>query len=542
MARARRTSDASNIRIFRTESGSELAELDDIGFGDEDQLHRLIESNIGTLFRGLTFLRREFRELDGGQHIPDTVAFDKQQNTFVVIEYKNKLDRGVIDQAKAYLKYMKKNRHALMVEYVKSEGDGVLDLASYNWDVYAIIMAPEFSRNQIDSAEADGDLELHEIRWYGGGTMTARRVGGAHERAQAAASAPSPGAGAPQAQAAARAHNRVSNVTQTNQLYDTIRARLLDEFPGAEETKKKFYNGFRYPGGKYFCTIALQKSKIGLAYSGKRAASKLKPDDFVREVDGWGVGKFRSEIKNEADFEKALAILKRLHAADRSEHASPTPQQASGTRVFPDELLKRAWQPQRNWVFRRTVIAVRPYISDGDRTVLTFGGIDAENHIGIVQQATLPDSFSEVTWVIKWLQDKFESIASKMPVIVPVDITGTGAALLDVLRENGISGCVEFKRTDGRMDVSYIELRTVLETDRVFIQEADSPYRDELFAQLRGISRSGDGTMKENKGSDRAASLAIAVWGARQTGGQGGNTGSGIITTDTPGVFNTVFG
>ena len=179
MARARRTSDASNIRIFRTESGSELAELDYIGFGDESQLHKLIESNIATLLPGLTFLSREFRELDDGRHIPDTVAFDERQNTFVVIEYKNKLDRGVIDQAKAYLKYVKKHIPALILEYAKGEDAVPLDPKSYNRNVYAIIMAPEFSQNQRDSAEGDGDLELHEIRWYGGGTMTARRVGGA---------------------------------------------------------------------------------------------------------------------------------------------------------------------------------------------------------------------------------------------------------------------------------------------------------------------------------------------------------------------------
>ena len=188
MARARRTPHASSIRIFRTESGSKIAELKDVGFGDEDHLHKLIEKNIGTLFQNLTFLRREFRELDAGLHRLDTVAFDRRQNTFVAIEYKNKLDRGVIDQAKAYLTHMKKNRHALMVEYVNNVGGGALDLKSYNWEgVYAIIMAPEFHQNQIDSAEDDGDLELHEVRRYDDGTMTVRRVGGAHERAQAAA-------------------------------------------------------------------------------------------------------------------------------------------------------------------------------------------------------------------------------------------------------------------------------------------------------------------------------------------------------------------
>ena len=313
MAKARRASDPRRLRLFKTSSQSDLTELHDRGFDKERQMHNLIERNIGILLPGLTFLSREFRDLDGGRHIPDTVAFDKGQNTFVVIEYKNKLDRGVIDQAKAYLKHVKKQMPRLILEYANSEGTVPLDPKLYNQNAYAIIMAPEFSQNQTDSAEGDADLELHEISMYDDHIILVERVGGAHERTVDIASTPSPGAEAARIQDAAHVPGPGDSSPQTEHLYNTIRARLLDEFSGAEEHKKKFYRGFRYPGGKYFCTIAIHKSKIGLFYSGKRAASELKQDDFVRDVNGWGIGKLRSEIKNEDDFEKALVILKRLH-------------------------------------------------------------------------------------------------------------------------------------------------------------------------------------------------------------------------------------
>ena len=215
MAKAPRTSNSGDIRIFRTELGSELAELADIGFGDEGQLHELIESNIGTLFQDLAFLRREFRDLDGGRHIPDTVAFDKGQNTFVVIEYKNKLDKGVIDQAKAYLKYMKKNKHALVMEYSKSEGGGPSDLKSYNWNVYAIIMAPEFTQNQIDGAEEEQSLELYEIRRYDADVLTARRVSGGHGRTRTAAPSSQPKRQVPLTSAAVKRHGSVPDASKS---------------------------------------------------------------------------------------------------------------------------------------------------------------------------------------------------------------------------------------------------------------------------------------------------------------------------------------
>lgn len=127
-------------------------------------------------------------------------------------------------------------------------------------------------------------------------------------------------------------------------------------------------------------------------------------------------------------------------------------------------------------------------------------------------------------------------------VTVLVDTTGQGASLLDFLLKDSIRDCRGFKREDTSMGDAYDHLRAELAEGRVLLQDPDSSRTDELCGQLRGIVRSDDGTIKETKGSDRAASLAIAVRGAKQTGGQGGNTGSGIITTDTPGVFNTVFG
>lgn len=262
-----RTSDPHDTRIFRMESRSRLDELNYTGFATEDPLHRLIEDNIGTLFHGLTFLKREFRELDGGKHVPDTVAFDMERNTFVVIEYKNKRDPGVIAQTKTYLKYMKNRRHALVLEYAKSEGKDKanLDLGSYKWDVYAIIMAPKFDKNSVDSTEDDGDLELYEIRRYGESTVMVRRIGGAHERTPVI-SGPISG---------------LSNVIAPS--YETVRTRLLAEFPGAEVNEKpKHYNGFRYPGRAYFCSTE-GKRQIVLRYSDKSVTIKSM-DDFEQAL------------------------------------------------------------------------------------------------------------------------------------------------------------------------------------------------------------------------------------------------------------------
>lgn len=516
MTRGRRVGNTWNTRIFKTASSSGLSELGDVGFKDEAQMHKMIENNIGTLFQDLVFLRAEFRDLDDGGHIQDTIAFDTRLRTFVVIEYKNRLDKEAVEQARAYLKYMREGKPALVLAYSKNRKCSPPDQKWFDWNMYAIVMAPEFSEKQFDAAADDIAMELYEIKRYGDGVLAVRRVGGGHEGAPVRSRknpepVPKPGA--------------------ANLPYEDVCSRLIAEFSGMVQEKRKLYDRFII-GNQLLCTLGRQKSKIWLHYS--KSDSNPAPDqpEFVEfnEVPGWGLGHWRSAIRSMADFERALPILKKLHVADSSESASPSPtRQVGGTRVFSDELLASALQPQSNRAIHTAVLSVTPPSAEDSRAVLTYGGIDAENRFCVLQQEVVPGTFSEVFEAVKRKQDQGKSIGFRGSVIVPVD-ADIGVRLLTDLLDGGISGCISFKRTDGRMDAAYGNLRTELETGRALLQDSNPSYRADLFEQLQGILWSDGGTMVETKGSNRAKSIAIAVWGARQTGGQNYQSGGGVGT------------
>ena len=93
-----------------------------------------------------------------------------------------------------------------------------------------------------------------------------------------------------------------------DELYVIIRDRLLAEFPGVEvDDKPQHYDGYRLPGSQeYFCRIEVRKQRIWIEYLGERAKRELRRSDFVSTTN-WSI------IMDEADFEKALAILKWLH-------------------------------------------------------------------------------------------------------------------------------------------------------------------------------------------------------------------------------------
>ena len=293
MTKERRStaSGFQRIRLFRAALQTGLAGMNEIGFDDEKHMQKLVESGIETLFPGLKFLETEFREMAEGEHRPDTIAFDTDRDTFVAMEYKNRLDKDVVAQAKTYLRDMEGHKGDLVLEHAKKMGCRPRDKQSFSWkDMYAVVLAPEFGSFQVIGASKDQEVELYEIKLYDDLVMTVKRAGGGHKGL------------------VSRDRADIELPERMDQLYGTIHNRLLAEFPGTKVVRNdKNHSGFILPGSReHFCRIEMQKQKIWLEYSGGRAIRELKSSKFAN-AGNW------SEIKSKADVDRALVILKRLH-------------------------------------------------------------------------------------------------------------------------------------------------------------------------------------------------------------------------------------
>ena len=177
-------------RIFKAAVPSGLDEMVERNFVNEQEMQQLVQANVGTLFPSLVFLVEQFGEGSSGRFRPDTIAFDTNLETFVVIEYKNRPNEGVINQAKAYLNYMKQNRFILETIYDKYGPGG---RKRFEWKaMYAVVIAPGFDKFQIEGMKDDAEIELHSIRLYGSNLVSVERVGGRHESATSRRSPPEP--------------------------------------------------------------------------------------------------------------------------------------------------------------------------------------------------------------------------------------------------------------------------------------------------------------------------------------------------------------
>ena len=134
----------------------------------EKEIQSVVESNVETLF-GLEFVKTEFSI---GNFRLDSICFDNDTNSFVIIEYKKGSSYSVIDQGYSYLSLMLNNKSDFILEYNETT-DKTLKRGDVDWSQSRIIfVSPSFNTYQKNSVNfKDVPFELWEIRRFSNGTI-----------------------------------------------------------------------------------------------------------------------------------------------------------------------------------------------------------------------------------------------------------------------------------------------------------------------------------------------------------------------------------
>lgn len=93
--------------------GTKLEHIKETTFKLKREIQKLLEENISTILK-LDLVRSEF-SLNNFR--VDTLAFDNEANSFVIIEYKRDKTFSIIDQGYAYLSLMLNNKADFILEY-----------------------------------------------------------------------------------------------------------------------------------------------------------------------------------------------------------------------------------------------------------------------------------------------------------------------------------------------------------------------------------------------------------------------------------------
>ena len=155
------------MRLFR-DKNNVLSPIQRDSFKLELDIHGLVESNLEILFQ-LEYVTSEFTV---GEFRLDTLAFDNETNSFVIVEYKKGHSYSVVDQGYSYLSVMVNNKADFILEYNEKTGKQ-LKRDDVDWSSSRVIfVAPSFNSYQKNSVNfRDVPFELWEIRKFEDGLV-----------------------------------------------------------------------------------------------------------------------------------------------------------------------------------------------------------------------------------------------------------------------------------------------------------------------------------------------------------------------------------
>lgn len=155
------------MKLFKLQSNV-LEDVEGIPFQKERDIQNLIEENMSTVF-GFTMIKSEFSV---GNYRIDTLCYDEERNSFVIVEYKKGASYSVIDQGFSYYQLMLNNKSDFILVLSQHLGK-VLGVNDIDWGESRIVfISPAFNSYQKDSVNFKNlPFELWEIKRYSNNTI-----------------------------------------------------------------------------------------------------------------------------------------------------------------------------------------------------------------------------------------------------------------------------------------------------------------------------------------------------------------------------------
>ena len=310
------------MRIFQLDSGHLNEIKEDFKNGKvvdyEKTLQNLIENNLSNIFPYVEFIKTEHRIEDLR---PDTIAFDNERKSFVIIEYKNIKNQSLIDQGVSYYQLLNDRRENLVLLYNKVIGKSH-DLNDFNWDETRVVfISSGFNKYQKRASDFQGlPIELYQIRRYQNNIFTLSPIGNqAREVSGMKSDKLKPRLAlieyVEEDYLDGKYHGQCPS-SEIKKLWHELKTNILDVIENLEFKQKKIYAGFYHTeNGSCICTMEVLKHKIILTYSTTKKGV-LPDSEFIIDVTNkghHGVGYFQSDIKNDSDIRNAIPLIKKIY-------------------------------------------------------------------------------------------------------------------------------------------------------------------------------------------------------------------------------------
>jgi len=300
------------VKIFKNDSGR-LKIIKEKPFNLEKDMQKLIENNIEEIFnlqliRGTT-KGGEF-ELKGLRI--DSLCFDPDSKSFVIIEFKKDRNFSVIDQGFTYLSLLLNNKADFILEFGASKKDEI------EWSQSRVIfIAPSFTEYQKQSINfRDLPFELWEITSLENNNISLDQI-------KSSASSESINKIMPinseitEIQKEIKVYQESDHLAKPSEkikeLYEELKTQLLNMGPKVEISPQKKYIAFKAQTN--FVDLELQKDAIKCHLNMKKG-NLDDPKKIARDVSNighYGNGEYEVIINSSDEIPYFLSLIKQSH-------------------------------------------------------------------------------------------------------------------------------------------------------------------------------------------------------------------------------------
>ncbi len=294
--------------IFLNNNGK-LSAKKEIAFKLEKDLQKLVEENLNGIF-GLHFIATEF-SIESYRF--DSVAYNEESKSFVILEYKRGKNESLVDQGYAYL-YTLLNRKAdfvLLYNEITGKSKGLKD---FDWSQTRIVfISPQFTDYQKNAtAFINMPFELYEIKQYEGGIISVNQVNDNK-------TLKSDSADTNKDDKVSKVSKEIIVYTEDNVLdkgseiirewYFELKDRIL-ELGKIKVDPQKQYIAFK--GKTNICDFVLGKNKLKIFINLKDGELKdpQRIARVVKTVGHWGNGDYEITVTDTESFDYIISLIK----------------------------------------------------------------------------------------------------------------------------------------------------------------------------------------------------------------------------------------
>lgn len=295
------------MALYKIEKSLEY--IKEKAFKLEKEIQELTENNLKTIF-DLEVVKSEFAL---NNFRIDTLAFDFESNSFVILEYKRNQNFSVIDQGYAYLALMLNNKADFILEFNESQNK-TLKRNDVDWSQSRVIfVSPKFTNYQREAINfKDLPIELWKAKRYENNSVFYDQIqkAGAQESIKTISKTDQTIDKVAKEIKVYSEEEHLENVSEEiKELYDKMKNAILN-FDEIEVKPKKKYIAF--VTGRNVIDIHPQKKALKM-WINMTIGELDDPKQITRDVSStghWGNGDYELQISSDENFEYILSLIK----------------------------------------------------------------------------------------------------------------------------------------------------------------------------------------------------------------------------------------